>query len=455
MPSSQRGFWALLLASAVQVSGFAFIDARGRENKNIHVDNGGCAVISFELSDPGTPKTIADVSFSYIDFWIELAAAPSVAAQQTLSYVAVTTPNYKDQRTINSPKVMFEEDGNCWNDYESIRSNHHDEPHGNKERPFVASLEYMTEVGVRWGVRVDTGNQNCTVTSGIYYVIVRAMPNLSADIIYGFNFVRDICPAKLRGLIKPTCAVGEYSLAASCSPCPGVIMHDCSSRITRPVALLMTTHMSPKHLKFIEECWPSMLSRSSLLSKSDIFVYVTGQNISSEWNRALSNIPNRVTVHLRSNPGYHLGAIAAAHDSAFLDKISAERYSWVIRLNPDVLVYNSSRLEALLQEPEVDAILASCTHFDVCAKRSGCTLNHVNTDFGAFRPEILAGISRHRILAGNAELDMKGLMHDVVKHGRERWISAMNPDRNCRLRLPGEIEHEHEFSDDVRQKCLA
>jgi len=231
------------------------------------------------------------------------------------------------------------------------------------------------------------------------------------------------------------------------------------------IALLMTTHQSLVHLNFLVECWPQLLRQSKLLSNADIFVYSTHEEMSDEWFRAFAAFPNKHHFHFRSNPGYQEGAIAAIHDYSFISKIDSAKYDWVVRINPDVLLLNTTRLERMMIEPNVDAILVNCKSekdgmgYTPCNASSGCIENTVNTDFTALRPSLLHKISwgpilfptpeqnKYHQLGGraNAEMDMTNHLRGVIENHRDRWISPLNPVGGCRVQLPGEIMHTHDF----------
>lgn len=186
-----------------------------------------------------------------------------------------------------------------------------------------------------------------------------------------------------------------------------------------------------------------MLQQSPTLAHATVFVYTTSRTIPKEWVLALSKLKNNVVIYTKFVPGYHQGAIAPMHDPEFAKLVDPNEFDWIIRTNPDVVMYNSSRLERMMGEPGVDAVLAACAASDVCGKPSGCSMNHVNTDFTAFRTKLYYNMTL-RIVSGDAERWMKEILQDVVQNNRDRWISTHNPDRFCRLRLWGEIVHEHD-----------
>ena len=102
------------------------------------------------------------------------------------------------------------------------------------------------------------------------------------------------------------------------------------------------------------------------------------------------------------------GAIKPLYDPA--SRALFATYEWVVRLNPDVILYNVSELLSLMMDHHVDAILANCNHpensllmgligrlfgfqeieaasLESCRNR--CTHRRVMTDFMAFRGRLV------------------------------------------------------------------
>lgn len=208
------------------------------------------------------------------------------------------------------------------------------------------------------------------------------------------------------------------------------------------LAIILSTHMSPNHLTHLQTCWPNMLIQSPMLSRASIFIYATSYNISESWTAALARLPNNQTMYHKYNQHYVNGAVAPMRDPAFVRLIDPALFDWILRLNPDVVIYNIARVENMMHDPNVDAILAACAYKDECQQLSGCTKNHVHTDFTVFRAKLFLNMSLV-IGQGHAEAWMRDQLHDVVANHRERWISTHNQDRDCRLRIKGEIMHEH------------
>jgi hypothetical protein len=65
-----------------------------------------------------------------------------------------------------------------------------------------------------------------------------------------------------------------------------------------------------------------------------------------------------VTVRYIYNPGYHAGAIKVMLDGLHEGWFNA--YDWVIRLNPDTMVYDDSRLAQAMNNKQYAVVLANC-----------------------------------------------------------------------------------------------
>lgn len=230
--------------------------------------------------------------------------------------------------------------------------------------------------------------------------------------------------------------------------------------------LFVTTSLSIQHRLFLRYCWPSMLRQLRQQRHNvNVYFYVTG---------AMANTsvfaPFEHNVHFTSNPGYQAGAIKALYDPD--SRALFDTYDWVVRLNPDVILYNVSELLSLMMHRDVDAILANCNYpedsplkglifrlfgfqrklvepasLESCRHR--CTHRRVMTDFMAFRGRLAKGFQPEPT-HWNAEWDATAMLKRSIEEGRERWIYPLNHDERCRTRDEGMIMHEHSLD-----RCLA
>jgi len=159
-----------------------------------------------------------------------------------------------------------------------------------------------------------------------------------------------------------------------------------SRRTNASVVLYVTTHASDQHMSFLE-CLPPLIARSPMLSKVDVIVYVGQDNLTdsmkNEITRLLDTWPvgNRF-VHFGNNPGYQEGAMKAAHVGFSSGWFRG--YDWVIRVNPDVVIYDESLVWPLMEKAENWGVFVAC--YEDCEDHSGCAPNQTHTDFFAVRP---------------------------------------------------------------------
>jgi len=163
------------------------------------------------------------------------------------------------------------------------------------------------------------------------------------------------------------------------------------------VVLYVTTAASLQHLSFMA-CWPGVMRHLPRLSRADAILYV-GSNSSitnatkMAFRQLLGAWPCRVkTVHFGDNPGYQAGAMQAAH-VAFAGGWF-KGYDWVIRINPDVLIYDEGPMFALMEKEDTWGIFVRCD--GTCVDHTGCSgpagwkrgaIRQLHTDFFAVRPE--------------------------------------------------------------------
>ena len=207
---------------------------------------------------------------------------------------------------------------------------------------------------------------------------------------------------------------------------------------SRPrVLLFITTHMSQQHMWYLKSCWPQALLHSPLLRNADVMVYLnTEVKRRNDALRLLSSvfINQQITVHIRSKESNisgakakHAGAIAALSDAARLRWFDS--YDWVIRLNPDVIVRNSTYLSHTINnDPAATAILINCLNFEKPRRVQ------VHTDFFAIKPGVLPKDAFLNPSDGNAEMSFThDIKKSVLEKGGHRWIPEAFPyDKFCR-----------------------
>lgn len=264
------------------------------------------------------------------------------------------------------------------------------------------------------------------------------------------------------------------------------------------VLLFITTIFAEKHLQHFSCCWPKLMEQSHLLPHMDVMIF--------------SNNTTRIPkVHLantryifRHNPSYdikwappdELETIRQAGlESGKLSKSAAQQnafqmganlglklgfqhgwfqdYDWIIRINPDVIIRNSTFLVETMSSNDrpngVDAILVDCN-----STRLGVSRMH--TDFFAIRPAAVLRIPKYYNNPNNntpfSEMSVEKWNKDIVNHEktfyesilpllrmkRHRWLpGTANSRGHCRVRGPGSpVSHSHDnCRNDTHRVCHA
>jgi len=158
------------------------------------------------------------------------------------------------------------------------------------------------------------------------------------------------------------------------------------------------THLSDDHAACLT-CWPAMLAHAPLLRTADVLVYAGGPAAAVpaarlSWESIVKALPNRnATIFFSSfNPGYQDGAKYAMHVALTSGWFDA--YEWVVRINPDVLVFDESRLTLAMaglfgpSPGRYEGVFASCRRNKPCYGR-GCEHGLIQTDVLAVRPDVV------------------------------------------------------------------
>jgi hypothetical protein len=213
------------------------------------------------------------------------------------------------------------------------------------------------------------------------------------------------------------------------------------------ILLYITTAASEVHMHFFRTLWPRLLQQSDLLSQTSVVVLSTGDPAhDSEIFAVFAHKPAFALVHAL-NPGYQAGANLAMSVGVQLGIFDG--YDWVIRLNPDVIIVNSSWISDTLRDSHVDAIFVDCR--DRC--RSGNCIDSqviIHTDFFAVRPHLLRKDAFNNVTFarfGNAELTATFEFEHILQTGRHRWLPGSGPmNSSCRVRGPtSPVIHAHEL----------
>jgi len=223
------------------------------------------------------------------------------------------------------------------------------------------------------------------------------------------------------------------------------------------ILLFVTSHLSHQHITWLK-CWPDRVwpKLPRLLQHADVMMYVGTRNQSAQAQRLMANLlaawPNaRKRVHFDDNPGYQRGAMKAL--GVAVSKGWFEEYAWIIRINPDVLIYDEGPLLALMQQTHTWAVFANCRR--TCST-SGCKHGFVHTDFFAVRPsrmqkDAFTDWRRYSGGEGSAEMQATRTFQNIVNAGAEAWLQPHKEGNGCRVRFHG-LWHEQSSCEHVLAK---
>lgn len=201
------------------------------------------------------------------------------------------------------------------------------------------------------------------------------------------------------------------------------------------IVLFVTTNGSPQHMTFFE-CWKNMMARLPVLQHADIMIHENAANFStSRVRQLLATIPNKLlAIRHGFNYGYQHGALAPIDEAIRNDWFWA--YDWVIKMNPDVYIYDERPLLAQMQNPRTAAVFANC------ARRceAPCDLAKVHTDFFAIRPSELsqAAFSHFKTAIKAEDFATQVAFKSILQRRAESWLVPRgNNDTSCRVRGSG------------------
>lgn len=214
------------------------------------------------------------------------------------------------------------------------------------------------------------------------------------------------------------------------------------------VLVYITTHMSKSHIQFMESCWEVMVAKSKLLQKADFMFYAPKKPDEALLRRIFPT--QSVEIKVVRNLQKQQGAIEALRFG--FENGLFEKYDWVIRVNPDVLILDDTFLLANMLDDDVDGIFVECKERVVC--NAGCENQAdvrggktylAHTDFFTVRP---AAVDKQLINAthDNAEKHFTNAIRQISSRGRDRWINnrGTRTRGQCRIRGPtSPVQHHH------------
>jgi hypothetical protein len=190
------------------------------------------------------------------------------------------------------------------------------------------------------------------------------------------------------------------------------------------IAVFMTSHLSEKHLKFLNQCWPYASGYLPLLQNSHLILYTSAEPPQDALDRMQFK---SVTVRRYIDPPSggnetetenvkQMGAKRAMVDPFLKENQWFDGYDWVIRLNPDVLIRRDTWIRQTMLNTSVDGIFV-----DYSIKKSA---KAVHSDFYAFRPSA----ANDTALIDNfhkrptAETHLYSGFSDSIRRKRVAWL---------------------------------
>ena len=157
--------------------------------------------------------------------------------------------------------------------------------------------------------------------------------------------------------------------------------------------------------------------------------------------------------HRTQNPGYQEGAILAITEA--IENHWFDKYDWVIRVNPDVLIRDDTFLLERFGDSRIHSIFVDCLDRD-CPAGNRCADSMIHTDFFAVRPNAISLSAVRETKQDNAELMITGVFSSIVKDGADSWVPGAGPHRGyCRVEGKGSpVIHSHAFRA-MHPACLS
>jgi hypothetical protein len=239
------------------------------------------------------------------------------------------------------------------------------------------------------------------------------------------------------------------------------------------ILLFVTTIYSQKHQNYFKCCWPKLMEKSQLLKRADVMIF---SNNMTELNSTTLE-PTRQVFESNNNPNYHFEIKFATNTE--LQEIRDEKlkvnkfqrganlgvklgvskqwfapYDWVIRINPDVLIRNSTWIWETMQDSNVDGIFIQCHE----------RIPRIHTDFFAVRPRAMSvsafaqmEFEQYSKTMLNHEITAHKAFQPILESNRYRYLPDVYPSNGfCRARgLHSPVYHAHDSCRNESMICDA
>jgi len=212
------------------------------------------------------------------------------------------------------------------------------------------------------------------------------------------------------------------------------------SQTSSNVAVYITTHLSDQHKSYLQ-CWPSkVLAGKQMLAQADIIVQTFG-GIDDDVKDMLAAFPNNIVrlANIGVNPGYQAGAVKAVAE-AFRNPWMMG-YEWMIRVNPDVVIWNEAPLVAAIQSSDKFGVFANCRQkYDPKNLR-------LQSDFFALRINKVSRYGMSQLsLKGNAENHITWALQWMADGNHSVLLVPQNDKTDCRI-AGGGVWHENVYCE--------
>lgn len=220
------------------------------------------------------------------------------------------------------------------------------------------------------------------------------------------------------------------------------------------ILIFITTHLSDLHYTYLENCWPALIAKSPLFKQSDFMIFITEPE-GQKANMTLINsvfAETGISVHSTENPGYQEGAILAFTEA--IENHWFDKYDWVIRVNPDVMIREDNFLLERFQDSRIHGVFVDCLDRD-CPTGNRCADSLIHTDFFAVRPNAISLSAVREMKQNNAEVMTTEMFSSIVQDGADAWVPGAGPQRGiCRVvGKSSPVIHTHDFGA-VHPACL-
>eukprot|EP00536_Pseudo-nitzschia_multiseries_P002995 jgi/Psemu1/6791/gm1.6791_g len=249
-----------------------------------------------------------------------------------------------------------------------------------------------------------------------------------------------------------------------------------TTKLNQKIMLLITTHLSEQHIRYFDCCWPRLLEGSQLLGKVDVTIFT---NFGYKFYNP--NVTSRITALFSGNPRVFYRnaptklALAVqnirSHDQRLQRSANIglqlgfqegwfSGYDWLIRINPDVVVRNSTwLLETMTTTTTTTTTMTPDDQPGVDGIFVRCNPQKFHTDFFAVRPLALVleqtsanatssgdnGLPFSELINGNHEMTAATYFRPILDSGRYALLPDAAPSRgHCRVRGAGSsVFHDH------------